>query len=539
MREISEVAVRHGFGYFLERHRLFGLLPRWHKRNVPPPAQRGRHVREMLEELGPTFIKFGQLLSTRPDIVPADMLQELVKLQDSVPSFDFSVVQQVVEEDLGLTLARAFESFDSKPLASASIGQVHAAVVPGGQKVVVKVQRPEAAKQIRKDIELILQFAELVEARWELGFSPVAVVEEFSRSIGRELDYLLEARNAMRFAENFKDSEEVQIPDIYWRYCSKRVLTMERLEGPTLNQPEIVTLPLEERKALAVTIAKCWFRQMLHDGFVHADPHPANIVYRGKARIGLVDFGMAGILRADDLEEGTKLFLHVMHSDIPGIKRSLRRLGVQWAPSADEAVTQAVEEAFSRYFGASLRDIDVRSLLHQVFDIIYSLRLSLPSRFLLIDKALLTLEGVVSQVYPDLNLFELAGEYTGELKRRLLDPRTIPTRIQRYAAEYAQVISEYPLQLHDLLEELRAGELEVKYRHTGLENVIHRLDVITNRLVAALVSIALGVTGTAVAIMVEEGPHFAGLSIWGLPGFAGSLFFGVWLIYAMIRTGRL
>jgi ubiquinone biosynthesis protein len=539
MREIAEVAVRHGFGYFFERHRLFGLLPLRHRRQPPPPAQRGRHIREMLDELGPTFVKFGQLLSTRPDIVPVDIVHELVQLQDHVSPFAFGVVEELVREDLGLTLARAFESFDPEPLASASIGQVHAAVLPGGQKVVVKVQRPEAARQIHRDIDLLLQFAELAEGKIDVGFSAIELVEEFSRSISRELDYGLEARNAMRFAENFSEDENVTIPRIYARYSSKRVLTMERLEGPTLNHPEIAALPQEERKALAELIATCWFKQILHDGFIHADPHPANIVYMGGTRIGLLDFGMAGFLREDDLEEGTKLFLHVMQSDIRGIKRSLKRLGVQWVPSADEAVTQAIEEGFSRYFGASLGTIDVRAVLHQVFDVIFLLRLHLPSRFLVVDKAMLTLEGVVSQLYSDLNLFELAGQFTGELKRRLIDPRRLPTRIQRYAAEYAQVMSEYPLQLHDLLEEMRAGELEIKYRHTGLENVIHRLDVITNRLVVALVSIALGVTSTAVAILVEGGPHLGGISVWGIPGFAGSLFFGVWLIYAIIRSGRL
>ena len=539
MREISAVAVRHGFGYLFERHRLLGLLPRWHRGSPHPPAQRGQHVREMLDELGPTFVKFGQLLSTRPDIVPVDIVEELVKLQDTVTAFEFPVAKKVVEEDLGLTLARAFESFESEPLASASIGQVYAAVLPGGQKVVVKVQRPDAGRQIRKDMDLLSQFAELMDGRMSLGFSAMGVVREFSRSIDRELDYVLEARNATRFAANFKDSAAVRIPAIYSRYCSTRVLTMERIEGPTLNSPEVAALPLDERKALAEAISSCWFQQILHDGLVHADPHPANIVYLGEGKIGLLDFGMTGSLRADDLEEGTKLFLHVMQSDISGVKRSLKRLGVQWSPLVDEAVTQAVEEAFNRYFGMSLKTVDMRSLFRQVFEVIYSLQLRLPSRFLVLDKAVLTLEGVVSRVYPDLDLFEMAGQYTGELKRGLIDPRKVPTRIQRYAAEYAQVMSEYPLQLHDLLEELRSGELEVKYRHTGLEDMIHRLDVITNRLVVALVSIALGATSTAVAIMVEGGPHLAGLSVWGMPGFAGSLFFGVWLIYAIIRSGRL
>ena len=539
MREITEVAVRHGFGYFFERHRLLTLLPRRRRLAAAPPAQRGRHIREMLDELGPTFVKFGQLLSTRPDIVPVDIVNELVKLQDNVSPFPFASVAETISEDLGLTLDRAFESFDPEPLASASIGQVHRAVLPGGDKVVVKVQRPEAARQIRRDIDLLFQFAELLEGRLGTGVSPTAVVEEFARSITRELDYGLEARNAIRFAANFEDDPEVSIPRVYRRYCSRRILTMEFLEGPTLNQPEVALLPLEERRRLAEAIATCWFKQILEDGFIHADPHPANIVYLGEGRIGLLDFGMAGVLRADDLEAGTKLFLHVMRADVPGIKRSLKRFGVQWAPSGDEAVTQAIEEGFSRYFGASLRDVDMQQLLHQALDVVYSLHLRLPTRFLVLDKAILTLEGVVGQLYPDLNLFEVGKRFTADFRRKFSDPRRIPARVQRRAFEYGQVLSEFPLLLHHLLEDLREGELEIKYRHTGLENVIHRLDVITNRLVVALVSIALGATGTAAGILVAGGPHIAGLSVWGLPGFAGSLFFGVWLIYAIVRSGRL
>lgn len=539
MREISGVAVRHGFGYFFETHRLFHLIPRWRRRSSAPPSERGRHIREMLDELGPTFVKFGQLLSTRPDIIPADIVLELVQLQDHVSPFPFDVAERVIQEDLGLTLARAFEAFEEQPLASASIGQVYGAVLPGGQEVIVKVQRPGAARQIRKDIDLLMQFAELIEGRVDLGFSPVGLVQEFARSISRELDYILESRNAERFGANFAGTESIRIPQVYWRYCSSRILTMERIHGPTLNTDLVAALPLDEKKKLAEVICDCWFKQIFHDGFFHADPHPANLVYLGDGKLGVFDFGLAGFLRAEDLEEGVRLFLHVMDSDIMGIKRSLKRLGVHWNPSANELVTQAIEEGFSRYFGRSLSNIDVSTLLHQVFDLVYSLRLRLPSRFLLLDKALLEMEGVVGQLYPDLNIFQLAGRYTDELKRQRLDPRAISDRLTRSLAAYSEIIREYPLQLHDLLEEMRAGELEVKYRHTGLENVMHRLDVITNRLVVALVSIALGVTSTAVGILIEGGPHLGGVSVWGIPGFVGSLFFGAWLVYAIIRSGRL
>jgi len=493
----------------------------------------------MLDELGPTFVKFGQLLSTRPDVIPPDIVVELVKLQDRVSPFPFETVEKVIEEDLGLSLGRAFVSFEREPLAAASIGQVHGALLPGGERVVVKVQRPGAGKQIRKDLELLRQFAELLEGHIELGFSPVALVQEFARSISRELDYVLEARNADRFGTSFRDSEAVRIPRIYWRYCSNRVLTMERLEGPTLNSSLVTSLSLPERKALAEDVTRCWFKQILHDGFFHADPHPANIVYMGPGVVGLLDFGTAGFLRRQDLEEGIRLFVGVMNSDVSGIKRSLRRLGVTWSGSAEDLVTEAIEEGFSRYFGMSVSRIDLSGLIRQIIEIVYAVRLRVPTRFLLLEKALLTMEGVVSQLYPDLNFFDLAHEYYGELQRRRYDPRNLADRYRQSATEYAQVVQEYPFQLHDLLEELRDGELEIKFHHVGLESVTHRLDIITNRLVVALVSIALGVTGTAVAILIDGGPHLAGVSIWGLPGFAGSLLFGAWLIYSIIRSGRL
>jgi ubiquinone biosynthesis protein len=539
MREISEIAVKHGFGYFFERHPLLALRPRWRRRGHAITPHRGRHIREMFDELGPTFVKFGQLLSTRPDIIPPDILQELVKLQDQVSPFPFELVKQVVEEDLGLRLDRAFEEFDPDPIAAASIGQVHAAVLPGGQAVVVKVQRPTAARQIRKDVELLMQFAELMEGRVNIGFSPTAVVEEFSRGITRELDYVLEGRNAGRFRLNFAETDAVRIPKVFWRYSSTRMLTLERLEGSTLNALHFSQMSLQDRRALAESVAECWFKQILQDGFFHADPHPANIVYMGSGVIGLVDFGTAAVLRSDDLTEGTRLFLHVMDSDILGIKRSLRRLGVKWSPSADELVTETIEDAFARYFGSTLGSIDATSVMHHVIEIVYALHLQLPSRFLLLDKAMLELQGLETQIYPDLNIFELGRKYTGDVQRRRYEPQVVASRAVRTSAQYLEVVRDFPHQVHGLMEQLKSGELEVRYVHKGLEVLTHRLDVITNRLVVALVSIALGVTSTAIAILIQGGPHVGGLSVWGLPGFVGSLFFGAWLIYGIVRSGRL
>ena len=541
IRQISEVAVRHGFGYFFERHNLWQTLRLRRRRPEPPSAQRGKHLRQMLEELGPTFIKFGQLLSTRPDIVPPDVLDELVKLQDKVPGFPYEVARSVIEEDLGLTLERLFVSFDPLPLGSASIGQVHRAVLPGGEAVVVKVQRPGAANQIARDIDLLYQIAELI--RDHLGgrvfVDPIQVVDEFSRSIRRELDYVMEGRNAERFALNFRDDDQVRIPRVYWRYSTGRVLTMEYLYGTTLNELDFPAMALDQRRHLAETLTACWFKQMLEDGFFHADPHPANIVYQPSGTIGLLDFGIVGSLTDDDLEQGTGLFTAVLGRDVKAVKRRLRKLGVVWDASKDAQVDRTLEDVFNRYFGVSLGQMDPGQVLHDLLDLVYNLHIQLPTRFLLLDKSLLTIEGVVSQVFPDFNVWETARPYARRVIRRRFSPQTIADQLHASASDYRGMLEDYPQQIHQIFEKMRRGEFEIRFVHVGLESFGHKLDILTNRIVVTLVTVSMGVTSALIAVFVQNGPTVFGLSVWGIPGLLATLFFGIWLMWAILRSGRL
>jgi len=536
LRQISEAAVRHGFGY------LFGLRPRLGRKAVPDtPGQRGRHLREMLEELGPTFIKFGQLLSTRPDIVPPDIIAELVKLQDQVPPFDFGIVRSVIEEDLGLTLERLFVEFEPVPVATASIGQVHGAVLPDGTRVMVKVQQPSARHQITRDVELLYQVAELMRDHWgeRLFADPVSVVDEFARSINREIDYVLEGRNMDRFAVNFAGDANVLVPTVQWRYTTRRVLTMQRLDGTTLNLLDFDRLSVTERRDLAETITHCWFKQILEDGFFHADPHPANILFISPTQIGLLDFGMTGSLSQDDLEEGTRLFTDILDQDISSVKRRLRHLGVKWDREGDEQMHARLDEAFGRYFGASLKQLDPAVVLHEIFDIIYQLHVQLPTRFLLLDKSLVTIEGVVTTLFPDFNVFDVARPYAGRLLRRRFRPDVAAERFTHKIQSYTEILSEYPYQLHDLLEEMRDGEFNIKFMHVGLEDFSHKLDLITNRMVLAILTVALGVISTLILLFVHDGPLIFGLSLFGVPGVLIAVFFGAWLMWAIVRSGRL
>lgn len=541
VRQISEVAIRHGFGFLFERYNLWHAL-RLKRVVVPPaPAHIGRHLREMLEELGPTFVKFGQLLSTRPDLLPPEIIAELVHLQDDVPPFPYALARAVVEEDLGLTLERLFESFEREPIAAASIGQVHRAVLPGGRRVVVKVQRPDAVRKVESDIELLRQLAGTLRDHLgdRLFVDPVNLVKEFAQAISQELDYGLEARNAERFARNFAGSREVVIPRAFDHYCSRRVLTLEYMEGHTLNSLDLEGLSLSERHSLAETIAGAWFKQILEDGFFHGDPHPANILYMAPDRIGLLDFGTSGSLSDEDLEEGVRLFLDILDQDVPGVKRRLRSLGVRWSHEKDEEATEALEQVFNRYYGASFADLDPGSLIEQVLRIIYNLHLELPTRFLVLDKSLLTVQAVVSQIYPDFNVFEAARPYARRLLRDRFLPQKIAGKAGRSAAKYQRVVQEYPFQLHDILEELRDGQMEIGINPIGLGDFSHKLDILTNRIVVAVVATALLLSSALLAVFIHEGPRFFGVSLWGAPGFLIATSFGLWLLWAIFRSGRL
>src|SRR4051812_8796929 len=320
--------VRHGFGYFLEAHKLTDLLPgrsaeaRLSAVYEEGTSARGQHLRELLDELGPTFVKFGQLLSTRPDIVPPDIIAELRGLQDDVRAFPFEQAERVIEEDLGNTIERLFLDFDPVPVAAASIGQVHRATLPNGRRVAVKVQRPGAPQKIDADLNLMYQAAKLVKERVR-AFDFIdtrQLVDEFARQIRQELDYRLEARNAQTFHRNFAGDPHVHVPRVYWTYTRARVLTLEWLDGTQLADVDLLPLTLDERRDLAYRITETWMAMIFRHGFFHGDPHPANILVLEEAgSIGLVDFGAVGKLSDDDLTKVTRLFIDAAAENVDAL----------------------------------------------------------------------------------------------------------------------------------------------------------------------------------------------------------------------------
>jgi ubiquinone biosynthesis protein len=545
MSEIAQVAVRHGFGYWLETHKLTDLLP-WPRspaalEAAPTPTQRGRHLREMLDELGPTFVKFGQLLSTRPDIVPPDIIAELRALQDDVRPFSFAEVERVVREELELPIEKLFTSFEEKPMAAASIGQVHRAVLPNGKKVAVKVQRPDAPRQIEADLSLLYQAAKIAKERVRsLDFIDAReLVDEFARSIRHELDYRAEARNAQAFHRNFAGHPHVRIPHVYWSYSGQRVLTLELLEGQQVADLELQAFTMDERRHLAYLVTEAWMTMIFRHGFFHADPHPANILLIGSDQIGLVDFGQSGKLSDDDMSKLTALFIDAAEENVDALARRLGDLGVRYDRSREADLTRELRELYYKYYGARLSEIDPLQVIREAFALIYSQNLRLPTRFVLLDKAIATVGAVGVELYPDFNVFEVAKPYARDLMLHRYTPRRMLTRARKEARALAQIVRETPYQVHDILESLRDGQIEVGFVHKGLDEFMHKLDVAFNRLVIALV-VAGGLIGSSlIGIFATGGPHVLGLHVISLIGFALSTVLGVWLLIGVIRSGRL
>src|SRR5437868_4765826 len=414
LSEIAQVAVRHGFGYWFDTHRLTDLFPRRAPRlDVDgQPSQRRQRLREMLDELGPTFVKFGQLLSTRPDVLPPDIVAELRGLQDDVRPFPLADVEKVVEEDLGLSVDKLFAEFDPRPIAAASIGQVHRATLPNGKRVAVKVQRPGAPRQIEADVALLYQAARIAKERVRaLDFIDARqLVDEFARSIRHELDYRLEARNAAAFHRNFAGHPHVHVPRVFWSYTRARVLTLERLEGIQVVDVDPQEWSLDERRELAYLITETWMTMIFRYGFFHGDPHPANILVLGRAdQIGLVDFGSTGKLTDDDMSKLTRLFIDAASENVDALPRRLADLGVRYPKEREEEFLAELRELYYRYYGASLAEIDPLQVIREAFNLIYTMNLRLPTRFLLLDKAIATLGSVGIELYPDFNVFAVVG----------------------------------------------------------------------------------------------------------------------------------
>ncbi len=536
--EIGRVLVRHGFGFVFDvrrdRRERKGL-----QEFLAPNF--GVRLRRTLDDLGPTFVKFGQLLSTRSDILPEGVLLELQKLQDTVKPMPAGAAQAIIEKELGAPVEEVFDRFDPVPLGSASIGQVHRAVLRGGEVVAIKVRRPEAPARVEADLELMREFADFLDRRFghRIFVDVRGLVAEFEGVVRRELDYAAEAENARRFAVNFAGTPVV-IPGIHLELSTSRVLTMEYVEGTRFHDIRPLLLTPSERHRVASMGAEAIFKMAFEDGFFHGDPHPGNLILTPEGNLALLDFGMVGYMSRGDIEALSRLFIAVIQRDAAAALRSLENLGVRYATEVRGDLVRDLREFLNKYSGLSVGEVTLGQALSELIALARRYRMRVPPVFPLLTKALVTAEGLARSIDPTINVYEVARPYARRLLAERYRPEVVAEGTRERALEYAQYAEDYPEQVRQLLSELSDGELEVHLRHQGLDDLLGQVDVLANRLVFAVVTGALLVGSSMLGSFDLGGPvvPYLGVPVVAFVGFTLALIMAAVVMLFMLKGRR-
>ena len=543
-RFIASVLLKHGFGYLLKELQLHSMLPLSQRimrsglgKEISQPFP--VRARLVLEELGVVSTKFGQFLSTRPDIVSPELAKELAKLQDNTKPFEFKFAQERIEKEFKVPLGELFEYIEEKPLASASIGQVHRARLKNGKTVIVKVQRPGIEESIEIDLAILMDLARLAEKHMAsmrvLG--PVALVEEFSRSLRRELDYVREGRNAERFRKNFKEIKYVKIPLVFWNYTTKHVLAMEYLKGIKVNDLEKIRKAKLNPKKIAEYGAKTFMKQVLVDGFFHADPHPGNIFVTKKGMIAFMDFGMTGFIDLKTKKELANLFIAIIAQDTEKTMKWLFRI-IKVGNTADlEGFKRDVNEMIAQYHGASLKEVEIGSLLNELIALAHTYRVRIPSNLLLLGKAMITIEGIGRQLDPEFNLAEAAQPFAKKLLKERISPKRIMQNWAENLLELNDLGAELPGRLSRILQKIEAGSLKMDVQHQGLGEFTSELNKSSNRIATSMIISAI-IVGSSLIIISNKGPFVFGMPAIGLVGFCFAALLGALLVVSMLRAGK-
>jgi ubiquinone biosynthesis protein len=530
-RQIASTLLVHGWDFLRSGEN--------HTVNTSPAASNGRpvHLRLALEELGTTFIKLGQILSTRADLLPPQYLAELTRLQDSTPPVSFETIQQVLVAELGQPIEKVFAEFDPVPLAAASIGQAHAAVLWDGTEVVVKVRRPGVVEQVNEDLEILKELAASASRHLEIAdrYDLPGLVEEFSQTLRAELDYIREGHSAERFAANFGSDPCIHVPRVFWEVTTARVLTLERIRGIKINDLEGLDKQGTDRRWLAHYAADVVLTMVCDDGFFHADPHPGNFFIEPNGAIGLIDFGMVGVLDKRTQELLADLLIAINHVDADRLVDVFLDLGVTRKRINHVLVRRDIERLLSTYWGLPLGELKVKALLNDVFVVMRTHQLHLPSNLALLLKTMIMIEGIGVNLDPDFHLTESLTPYTERLVMRRYSPFNWLKEWGRASVDLAKLGVDMPQHFRRIVRAAEDGNLQIGMRPEGFDPVINRLERIANRIVLGVIAAAF-INGLAVLVSVYRPP---GWESWAWIvfafGFVCALVLGVYLAWTILR----
>lgn len=545
-REIAAVLFKHGFGDLLRRlglHRMLRPRP-WQAEQTEGGTvyipTRSERVRMALEELGPAFVKFGQLLSTRVDIVPPPLLKELEKLQDAVPPFPTDQARAIVEAELGKPVNELFSRFEETPLASASIAQVHEAVTRSGARIVLKIRRPNIGTVVATDLEIMADLAELIEhlVPEAAVFEPVRLVREFSRNLRRELDLGNEAMYVERFSQNFRGDARIHVPAVHRGLSTAQVLALEFIDGIKISRLDELAAGGIDRNIMAVNGAQLMLEQVFIHGFFHGDPHPGNIlVMRGNV-LCYLDYGLMGMLTIRQRERLSDLIIGLVSRDERRIAQALVQLSgfrhSELLPNIEADVLAFAES----YLRRPLREIEIGTVFREIASLVLHYRIHLPPEYFLLAKALAMTEGVGRRLSPDFDVMEAAAPFARKLLRDRLNPKRLAQRLAAAAAEAHSFLRTVPGEISDLLAQAKSGDFKINFEHRGMEKLAHALDQVSNRIAFAIVLASL-IIGSAVIVHSKIPPAWHGLPVIGVIGFAVSGLMGFSLLYSIIKHGRM
>ena len=540
LREISAVVVRHGFGELWDRAKIWDVLGRREHAEKPSQGTTARRFRETLAELGPTFIKLGQILSARPDILPPDFIAELSLLQDSAAPMPLQSILQLIEKGLGKPAQELFASIDPEPMASASIAQVHRAKTRAGEDVVVKVQRPGIEERIKSDTDLLFYLARFLEGVIEETgiYTPTGIVTEFRNATLLELDFENEARNVEEFARNHEQRPYVVIPRLHRELSGKTVITLQELKGRKLK--DVLLEPSGvDRKQLARHILDASFHQLFADGLFHGDPHPGNVIVIDGSRIGLLDFGLVGRLTKNMQEAIILLVLAISLRDPDTVARLLYKVGIPDERINLHQFRADIHDIIERYLGLKLHEVHSGALMATLVDLALKYKIKIPKEYAVLSKAAATTEGIIRQLDPQLDVTEVALPYAKKLLYDRYNPSNMSGGFLRVLLQLQGFLQDTPQQMAQILMDLEGGKFHVTVRNDELQKLNTNIKALGILLFAGMIAASLIVGAFSLVGRASEG---AGTTVWPIPALVGlalaAMLFGAAMTWTLI-SGRL
>jgi ubiquinone biosynthesis protein len=549
LRHIAEILVRNGLGMLLDQTELARLLPGgWRRRAEKADEQLRRmsipeRVRHTLEDLGPTYIKLGQIMSGRGDLLPAGYIEELTKLLDSAPAFPYEDAAKQIEIELGKPPEAVFAAFEQIPVAAASIGQVHRATLPNGDRVVVKVQRPDIERIVRSDLDLLTRQARFFEKRSEVArnYNLVENIEEMSYTLMNELDYQAEAQNIDRFHQGYASYPSLHIPKVYWEYTTKRVIVMEEIEGIQLTDLDTMRQEGYDLPAIAEIGTDFYLRQIFEDGFFHADPHPANLMVSGN-RIAILDFGMVAFLSQQLREDLGDMLVGVITQNTQQVITVMVRMGIITRATNLRELERDLSRMLVRHLGLPLHQMDIGQILGEILSLSFLHHVRLPADFALLIRTIIILNSLGQNLDPDYKLVPALDPFVRQLVKDKLSVRRIGANTVRTFESLNTLVQRLPNRLDDLWDQLDEGNLTVGVSVRDLRTIIQRVDRIANRLAFALIVASL-IIGSALILMggtaIQTLFQIPGLNM-SIPvaqvSFVLAGLAGAWLMWSIVRS---